>query len=69
MPKKLHYAGATIDVADSVHQSDVTSAEGTITVRTRSGGFLTFVTGPGIAIALEETAVREPQDLTPIVLD
>jgi hypothetical protein len=58
MPK-LHYGGETYNVADSVKGSDLTAAEGTIMVRTKSGGFLWLATGPGIPMALELPPVGE----------
>ncbi|MFJ3383612.1 MULTISPECIES: hypothetical protein [unclassified Curtobacterium] len=56
---KLHYAGHTFDVGDSVTSADLTTETGTIQVRTKAGGFLTITTGPGIAIALEELPARD----------
>lgn len=55
MAKKLYYGGEVFDVADSVEQSVVTTQHGRVTVRTKAGAVLTFATGPGVPIALEES--------------
>lgn len=66
--KRLHYGGITINVDDSVQRSDVTAGEGAITIRTQGGGWLTFATGPGIPVALEELPTRSADDSEVVIL-
>jgi hypothetical protein len=68
MAKKIHYGGTVIRVADSVQRDAVRSTVGAITLPTPSGGYVTLATGPGIAIALEESPIREADDIDPIVV-